>query len=102
MFSEAITMKTYTVGNVEYVDMADEMSNYYIAEITKTEQKNGREKAIERASRWLGSLYLGRDFGETAKSYDVRNPDIAEFSAWFKKYRLQIPCPTKEHKDGCC
>jgi len=65
-------------------------TNHYIAEITKTEQKYGRAKAIERASRWLCSLCLGRDFGETADSYYARNPDIAEFSAWFKAYRQAV------------
>lgn len=62
------------------------MTNYYIETIKKHEAKWGKESAIQRASRWLCSLTLGREFGETVESYNARNPQIAEFDIWFHEF----------------
>lgn len=60
--------------------------NGYIERIEKHAAKWGKDSAIERGRRMVCSWVLGREFGETFESFLARNPDMAEFQAWFKGF----------------
>jgi hypothetical protein len=60
--------------------------NAYIERIEKHSAKWGKESAVERGRRMICSWTLGREFGETCDAFFARNPDMAEFQAWFKGF----------------
>lgn len=69
-----------------------EQTNDYVKRIKDTEKRRGYKAAVERGRALIGSAMLGREFGESAKAFEERKPELAEFAKWFDKYDT-LPAP---------
>lgn len=51
----------------------------------KISAKIGKDKAIERARAYAGSLILGRNFLETCEDFAARKPEYRAIKEWLRE-----------------
>jgi len=85
---EQVTQKMYQTREAAEQATSIPSLNAYVERIEKHAAKYGKESAIERGRKMVGSWVLGREFGETSESFFARNPLMAEFIAWFNGFEV--------------